>query len=52
MPTLNHYLLLVTVDIGDAGIDQDLSAMLPRGSQVSVVGAFDFLQAWPEVRSA
>jgi hypothetical protein len=49
---LNHYLLLVTVDIGEAGIDQDLSAMLPRGSRVSVVGDFESLQAWPEAHSA
>jgi hypothetical protein len=49
---LNHYLLLVTVDIGETGIDQQLLAMLPRGSQVSVVGTFDSLQTWPEAHSA
>ena len=49
---LNHYLLLVTVDIGNAGIDQDLSALLPRGSHVAVVGAFNSLQTWPEIHSA
>jgi hypothetical protein len=44
---LNHYLLLVTIDIGDAGIEQDLLSKLPEGSKVSVVGAdFDFLQEW------
>jgi hypothetical protein len=43
---LNHYLLLVTVDSGDPRIEQELSAKLPQGSKVSVVGAFDFLQAW------
>ena len=49
---LNHYLLLVTVDIGEAGIDQDLSALLPQGSQVSVVGAFGSVQEWPEPHPA
>lgn len=49
---LNHYLLLVTIDSGEAGIDQELSTMLPRGSQVSVVGAFESLQTWPEAPSA
>jgi hypothetical protein len=49
---LKHYLLLVTVNIGEARIDQELSAMLPRGSQVSIVGAFESLQASPEVHSA
>jgi hypothetical protein len=44
---LNRYLLLVTVDIGGAGIDQELLAMLPEGSKVSVVGAFSSLRAWP-----
>ncbi len=28
----------------------ELSAMLPKGSHVSVVGTFDSLQEWPEVR--
>ena len=49
---LNHHLLLVTVDIGEAGIDQDLSALLPQGSQVSVVGAFGSVQEWPEPHPA
>src|ERR1700709_2230095 len=31
---LNHYLLLVSVDIGDPGIDGELSALLPKGSKV------------------
>jgi len=43
---LNHYLLLVTVDIGGLPIEQELSAKLPQGSKVSVVGDFEFLQAW------
>ena len=47
---LNHYLLLVTVDIGETGIDKELSAKLPSGSKVSVVGTFDSLQIWPKAR--
>jgi hypothetical protein len=45
---LNRYLLLVTVDIGDPGIEQELSAFLPQGTQVSSLGDFDSLQEWPE----
>jgi len=43
----NHYLLLVTFDVGETGIDQDLSALLPQGSQVSVVGASFVPVEWP-----
>jgi hypothetical protein len=50
---LNHYLLLVSIDhIAKLRIDQELSTMLPKGSKVSVVGAFDSLQTWPEAPSA
>jgi hypothetical protein len=49
---LNHYLLLITIDIGEACIDQELSALLPPGSQVSVAGVFDPVQEWPEPRPA
>ncbi len=45
---LNHYLLLVTVDIGDPGIEGHLAALLPRGTQISVVGEFAPLREWPE----
>jgi hypothetical protein len=45
---LNRYLLLVTVDIGDPGIEQELSALLPQGTQVSSLGDFSSLQEWPE----
>ncbi len=49
---LNHYLLLVSVDIiAQLRIDQELSTMLPKGSKVSVVGDFDSLRTW-EARSA
>jgi hypothetical protein len=46
---LNHYLLLVTVDIGDPGIDQQLSTLLPQGSQVSVTGYFGGIEDWPAI---
>jgi len=45
---LNRYLWLVTVDIGDPGIEQELSAFLPQGTQVSSLGDFDSLQEWQE----
>jgi hypothetical protein len=48
----NHYLLLATVDIGETGIARELSAKLPPGSQVSVVGTFQSLQSWPRAKSA
>lgn len=35
---LNHYLVLVTVDIGDPGVD--LTSVLPAGAEVSVVGSY------------
>ena len=44
---LNHYLLLVTVDIGNPGIEGHLSALLPQGARISVVGEFAPVQAWP-----
>jgi hypothetical protein len=47
---LNHYLLLVTVDIGDPGID--LTSVLPDGAEVSVVGSYTPLASWPEGGSA
>jgi hypothetical protein len=43
---LNHYLVLVTVDIGDPGID--LTSVLPAGAEVSLVGSYAPLQSWPE----
>ena len=47
---LNHYLLLVTVDIGDPGIEGHLSALLPQGTQISVVGEFTPVREWPDPR--
>ena len=49
---LNHYLLLVTVDIGETGIDRELLAKLPKGSTVSVVGTFESLQSWAKAGAA
>jgi hypothetical protein len=52
---LNHYLVLAEVDIGDPGIDEELSAKLPKGSKVAVVGDFGSLQVWsrpPNLRAA
>lgn len=49
---LNRHLLLITVDIGEACIDQELSALLPAGSQLSVAGVFYPVQEWPEPRPA
>ena len=45
---LNHYLLLVTVDIGDPGIEDHLSALLPARTKISLVGEFAPVQEWPE----
>ena len=47
---LNHYLLLVTVGIGDPGIEGRLLALLPPGTQISVVGEFTPVKEWPEPR--
>ena len=43
---LNHYLLLVTVDIGDPRID--LASVLPAGADVSVAGSYAPLESWPQ----
>ena len=48
----NHYLLLLEVDIGDPRIDRELTALLPKGSKMSVVGSYESLQTWPEARKA
>ena len=41
--------LLVTVDVGDPGIAQQLSALLPKGSLVSVAGYFGGIEDWPSI---
>jgi hypothetical protein len=47
---LNHYLLLVSVDIGDPNID--LAWLVPPGGEASVIGSYAPLQNWPEDPSA
>jgi hypothetical protein len=47
---LNHYLLLVTVDIGDPDID--LTWLVPSGGDASVIGSYAPLQNWPGDPSA
>jgi hypothetical protein len=42
---MNHYLLLVDVDIGTP--DLDLDTLLPPGSQTAVIGSYASLQTWP-----
>ena len=43
---LNHYLLRITVDLGDAEIGQELSTKLPAGSKMSVGGPFEAVKTW------
>lgn len=42
----NHYLLLVSVDIGDPGIDW--ASLVPPGGEVTIIGSYASLQHWPE----
>ena len=42
---MNHYLLLVSVDIGDPDID--LASLLAPGSDFSVIGSYASLESWP-----
>jgi hypothetical protein len=44
---LNHYAVLVTVDIGDPGVEEGLEQILPKGSTVLVRGTFEALEEWP-----
>jgi hypothetical protein len=43
---MNHYLLLVLVDIGDPGID--LASLVPDGGEATVVGSYSALRQWPD----
>jgi hypothetical protein len=43
---LNHYALLVSVDIGDPGVEQGLLDVLPEGSTVVVHGDLTSLDEW------
>jgi hypothetical protein len=44
---LNHYAVIVTVDIGDPGLEEGLREVLPEGSTVVVKGGFGDLEEWP-----
>jgi hypothetical protein len=45
---LNHYLVLITVDIGGQNIAGQLAEILPQGAQVSLTGDLNSLREWPE----
>jgi len=44
---LNHYTVLVTVDIGSPPFQEELEQILPEGSTVVVSGTFESLEEWP-----
>jgi hypothetical protein len=44
---LNHYTVLVTVDIGTPPFQEELEQILPEGSTVVVSGTFESLEEWP-----
>jgi hypothetical protein len=44
---LNHYALVVSVDIGDPGIEQGLLDVLPKGSTVAMHSDFNVLDEFP-----
>ena len=48
---LNHYALLVSVDIGDPGVEQGLLDVLPEGSKVVVHGDLTSLDEWSADRN-
>jgi hypothetical protein len=48
---LDNYLLLLNVDIGGAGLADELAAVLSSGSSVSVVGEFESLQTSQPLRA-
>lgn len=43
---MNHYLLTLSVDIGDPRIE--LGALVPYGGEATVIGSYGELQQWPE----
>jgi hypothetical protein len=47
---LNHYLLLVSVDIGEPALDWD--SLLPPGTEASVIGSYAPLEQWPDDATA
>ena len=48
---LNHYAVLVTVDIGDPGLEHELGRILPEGSTIVVRGTFEALEEWPNAHA-
>jgi hypothetical protein len=42
---LNHYLLLLEIDIADNQVPDELSKLLPQRSQISVLGEFESLSS-------
>jgi hypothetical protein len=42
---LNQYLLLLTVDVADSRVSDELSKLQPQGSKVSVLGEFESVQS-------
>ena len=47
---MNHYLLLVTVDIGGPGFD--LEDLLPREAEARIIGDYDLLESLPKEKEA
>jgi hypothetical protein len=43
---MNHFLLLISVDIGDPSID--LHALVPPGGKATRIGSYSELRQWPE----
>lgn len=43
---LNHYLLLMTVDVEGGDIGQELLTKLPPGSKLSAAGPFEAVKTW------
>jgi hypothetical protein len=43
---LNRYAVILSVDIGDPGLEEALLEVLPEGSQVSVHGDYTILDEW------
>ena len=42
---LNHYLVMVTVDIGGPGFE--LKELLPPEAEATIIGDYDLLESWP-----
>lgn len=48
LPDLNRYLALISVDIGNPDFAGELKELLPPKAEISVIGDYGRLQAWPE----